>query len=447
MHPLETKFRLHWQTEFYMAEGARILVAISGGADSVTLAMLLHRLGLYTEWAHVNYGLRGAESDAEQAFVEKLAAELNIQLHIHQANWGESVQSGVQEKARKLRYEWFEELMKKQELDYTATAHQANDNIETFLLNLSRGAALDGLSGIPSRQGKIIRPLLFAFRTEIEDFLKQEGYTYCTDSSNLSDDYTRNFIRNRIVPLFHQINPSFDIVMQRNLDNLRAAQVVYRQGILRMKTELVHFEPALPGYKISMLELAGRNVNEQMMYELVREFDFSPSQAADMLDAIGGQSGLRFDSPTHRCVTSRGFFFIQPKPEEEEEVWLIESPESGMQGSFSWKIIAPHAISYDKTNQSALMDLSQLSFPLLVRPWQPGDKIQPLGMKGKKKISDLATDKKFNLLEKEKIRVVESEGQIIWVPGLCISEKVKVLPETKEVFCISHIPDLEKNLN
>ncbi len=437
MHPLEIKFRQHWESEFYMANQSRILVAISGGADSVALAMLIHRLGLYTEWAHVNYGLRGSESDAEQAFVEKLAAKFNIQLHIYQANWGNSVRSGVQEQARKLRYEWFDELMKKQALDFTAVAHQANDTIETFFLNLSRGTGLDGLSGIQSWQGKIIRPLIFAFRTEIEDFLKHEGYTYCTDSSNLLDDYTRNFIRNRIVPLFYQINPSFHKVMQRNIDNLQAAQAVYRQGILRMKSELLHFEPTLPGYKISMLELAGRNVNEQMMYELVREFDFSPSQAADMLDAIGGQSGLRFDSPTHRCVTSRGFFFIQSNQDEEEEAWLIESPQTGSQGRFSWKITS-HSMSFDKTNQTALMDLSKLVFPLVVRPWKPGDKIQPLGMKGNKKISDLATDKKLNLLEKEKLRVVESNGKIVWVPGLCISEQVKVVPETKQVFSISY---------
>jgi tRNA(Ile)-lysidine synthase len=328
--------------------------------------------------------------------------------------------------------------MKKQALDYTAIAHHANDNIETFFLNLSRGTGLDGLSGMQFRQEKIIRPLLFAFRTEIEDFLKQEGYSYCTDSSNLSDDYTRNFIRNRIVPLFHQINPSFDVVMQRNLDNLRVAQAVYRQGILQMKNELLHFDPTLPGYKLSMLELVGRNVNEQIMYELVREFDFTPSQAADMLDAMGGQSGLRFDSPTHRCVTSRGFFFIQSKSNNDEEAWLIESPESGKRGNFSWKTIAPHSIPYDKTNQTALMDVAKLVFPLLVRPWQPGDKIQPLGMRGNKKISDLATDKKLNLFEKEKLRVVESDGKIVWVPGLCISEQVKVLPETTEVFCISY---------
>jgi len=438
MHPLEIKFRHHWNSEFYMAHQSRILVAISGGADSVALAVLFNKLGVYTEWAHVNYGLRGAESDAEQAWVQKLAEKFNVRLHINRANWGESVQSGVQEKARKFRYAWFDELLKKQALDYTAIAHHANDNIETFFLNLSRGTGLDGLSGMQFRQGKIIRPLLFAFRTEIEDFLKQEGYSYCTDSSNLSDDYTRNFIRNRIVPLFHQINPSFDVVMQRNLDNLRVAQAVYRQGILQMKNELLHFDPTLPGYKLSMLELVGRNVNEQIMYELVREFDFTPSQAADMLDAMGGQSGLRFDSPTHRCITSRGFFFIQSKSNNDEEAWLIESPESGKRGNFSWKTIAPHSIPYDKTNQTALMDVAKLVFPLLVRPWQPGDKIQPLGMRGNKKISDLATDKKLNLFEKEKLRVVESDGKIVWVPGLCISEQVKVLPETTEVFCISY---------
>lgn len=438
MHPLETKFRLHWESEFYMAHQSRILVAVSGGPDSVALALLLHRLGIYAEWAHVNYGLRGEESDAEEAFVKSLASRWNIQLHLHRAAWGSTLKSGVQEQARKLRYAWFEELMLQHALDFTATAHQANDSIETFFLNLTRGAGLDGLTGISARHGKIIRPLLFAFRPEIEDFLQQQGIAYCTDSSNLSDDYSRNFIRNQIIPLFHQLNPSFDEVMLRNLDNLRAAQAVYRQGILRMKTELVHFEPTLPGYKLSMLELAGRHVNEQIMYELVREFDFTPSQAADMLDAIGGQSGLRFDSPTHRCVTSRGFFFIQPHAHEEEDAWLIETPEPGSHGNFSWNHCLPHEVVFDKENYTVFLNPNRLSFPLLVRPWQPGDKIQPLGMKGKKKISDLATDKKYSLLEKEKIWVVESDGEIIWVPGLCVSERVKVTPGISSVFCISY---------
>ncbi|MCX7744866.1 MAG: tRNA lysidine(34) synthetase TilS [Flavobacteriales bacterium] len=439
MHPLESKFKLHWESEFYMANQSRILVAVSGGADSVALAVLLHRLGIYTEWAHVNYGLRGEESNAEEAFVKSLADRWNIRLHIRRAEWGSSVKSGVQEQARNLRYTWFEELMQRHALDYTATAHQANDSIETFFLNLIRGAGLDGLTGIPSRHGKIIRPLQFAFRKEIENFLQQEGIPFCTDSSNLSDDYTRNFIRNQIIPLFHQLNPSFDEVMIRNMDNLRAAQAVYRQGILRLKTELVHFEPTLPGYKISMLELAGRNVNEQIMYELIREFDFNPSQAADMLDAIGGQSGLRFDSPTHRCVTSRGFFFIQPYPKNEEgEAWLIESPEKGSHGNFSWNYCSPQTIVFDKKNYTAFFHPEKLTFPLLVRPWHPGDKIQPLGMKGKKKISDLATDKKYSLLEKEKIWVVESGGEIIWVPGLCIADRVKVIPGISKCFSISY---------
>lgn len=438
MHPLETKFRLHWESEFYMAHQSRVLVALSGGADSVALAMLLLRLGVYTEWAHVNYGLRGEESDAEEAFVKSLANRWNIRLHLHRAEWRNTIKSGVQEKARKLRYAWFEELMQQHALDFTATAHQANDSIETFFLNLTRGAGLDGLTGITSRQGKIIRPLLFAFRQEIEDYLQHEGIAYCTDSSNLSTDYSRNFIRNQIIPLFHQLNPSFDEVMLRNLDNLRAAQAIYRQGILRMKTELVHFEPTLPGYKLSMLELAGRHVNEQIMYELVREFDFTPSQAADMLDAIGGQSGLRFDSPTHRCVTSRGFFFIQPLADDEEDAWLIESPEQGNYRDFSWKLCSPQQIVFDKENFTVFLNPKRLSFPLLVRPWQPGDKIQPLGMKGKKKISDLATDKKYSLLEKEKIWVLESDGEIIWVPGLCVSERVKITPGLSSVFCISN---------
>ncbi len=446
MHPLETKFRLHWESEFYMAHQSRILVAVSGGADSVALAMLLYRLGVYTEWAHVNYGLRGDESDAEQAFVISLAKLWNIKLHVHQARWGKSKKTRVQEQARKLRYAWFEELMHQHSLDFTATAHHANDSIETFFLNLTRGAGLDGLTGITPRHGKIIRPLLFAFRKEIEDFLQFESITYCTDSSNLSNDYSRNFIRNQIIPYFHQLNPSFDEVMLRNLDNLRAAHAVYRQGILRMKTELVHFEPALPGYKLSMLELAGRNVNEQIMYELVREFDFTPSQAADMLDAMGGQSGLRFDSPTHRCVTSRGFFFIQPLAHEEEEAWLIESPEQGSYRGFSWKLCLPQQVVYDKENFTVFLNPNHLSFPLLIRPWQPGDKIQPLGMKGKKKISDLATDKKYSLLEKEKIWVVESGGEIIYVPGLCLSERVKVTPELSTVFCISYHKESKTNL-
>lgn len=446
MHPLETKFRLHWESEFYMAHHSRILVAVSGGADSVALAELLHRLGVYTEWAHVNYGLRGEESDAEEAFVKSLANQYNIQLYIYRAEWGTSVKTGVQEQARKLRYTWFEELMHQHSLDFTATAHHANDSIETFFLNLTRGAGLDGLTGISARHGKIIRPLLFAFRKEIEDFLQHEGIPYCTDSSNLTDDYSRNFIRNQIIPLFHQLNPSFDEVMLRNLDNLRAAQAVYRQGILRLKTELIHFEPNLPGYKLSMLELAGRHVNEQIMYELIREFDFTPSQAADMLDAIGGQSGLRFHSPTHRCVTSRGFFFIQPHTDAPDDAWLIESPEQGSHGDFTWKLCSTQQIVFDKENFTVFLNPTQLSFPLLVRPWLPGDKIQPLGMKGKKKISDLATDKKYSLLEKEKIWVVESDGEIIWVPGLSVSERAKITTGVSSVFCISYHKELKKNL-
>ncbi|MBE2247833.1 MAG: tRNA lysidine(34) synthetase TilS [Candidatus Competibacteraceae bacterium] len=432
------KFLLNWQQSFYFAAHQKILLAVSGGMDSVAMAHLFHLHQIPFGIAHVNYRLRKKDADQDAKFVEQLALTFDVPFYLLKPSMKKALvnnRDGLQQTARNIRYAWFDKLAKQHGYAFVATAHHANDSIETFFVNLLRGTGIEGLTGIPEKNNNRIRPLLFAFRNEIADFVTQHNIAFRTDYTNLETHYTRNLLRIEVIPKLADINPGFYLRMLKNIENLQAAKSLYTQALHRLKSELVHFDPTIPGYKLSMLEIAGRGIHSSTLFEILKEFGFHISQTEDMIQAIGGKNGLIFSSPDYDCITDRGFFLIRQKNIIHLPSFSLSSPRKGHWNQFSWHIISSKKHTPIHHPSVAELDLQKLQFPLTWRLWQSGDFIQPLGLKGRKKLSDLTTDHKLNRFQKEKLYVLQqADGIIVWVPGICISHQHKITPSSQRIF-------------
>lgn len=437
------RFIQNWKVRFDIPDQKKILLAVSGGIDSMAMAYLFYMHQIPFDIAHVNYKLRGKDSEKDAALVKKMAKQWNVKFHgytpsIKQTK--ERTKGSTQEIARQLRYEWFDELCRKYDYAFVATAHQADDTIETFFINLIRGTGIEGLTGIPEINGNRIRPMLFAHRNDIEAFVSEYEIPYRIDHTNLETNYTRNIIRHDILPRFAEINTNFPPRMLKNMDNLRAAKTLYLMSVQRLKSELIHVDPELPGYKIAMLELAGRDIHASVLYELIKDFGFNQTQAADMIEAIGGKNGLVFSSPLFDCITDRGFFLIREKQTLTMDSFIITSVSKGNWMAFTWKATTIGKHKYIHHPSVAELDLEKLTFPLMFRKWEMGDYIRPLGMKGRKKISDLTTDHKLNKFEKDNLFVLcQADGTIIWVPGICISHQQRITETTQKIWLVQWI--------
>lgn len=415
----------------------RGLLAVSGGVDSVVLAELAHRAGLRFGIAHVNFGLRGAESDEDEGFVQHLAETHGVPFFskkVDPLGFAETHDLSVQLAARKLRYAWFEELLNDEGFDYLATAHHRDDALETLLLNLVRGAGLAGLAGIPERFRRIVRPMLASSREEIERFARTEHLAWREDRSNATDDYPRNFVRHRIVPLLRELNPNLTETCAQTLDQLAAARRLLEQqagtlkqaawrtqgdvGFLQLEPVRQHAEPVL------------------LLHELLRPFGFRYRQTEDVWAVRDGQPGKTFHSPTHTLTKDRTALVVTPRRVGGGGVFLVESSVGEV---VTPDLILRFTILKDpnfKTNAFAVtFDFDRLTFPLTLRPWRPGDWFYPLGMGGhRKKVSDLLVELKIPRPLKSRVYVLESAGAIAWVVGHRLDERFRVTEATGRVW-------------
>lgn len=413
------------------------IAAVSGGVDSMVLVYLLQASGISFVIAHCHFGLRGEESDGDTAFVQQYATAHGIPFFVEYFS-PEQVKYtpgfSVQMAARELRYSWFRRLMHEHHFAGIITAHHADDNTETVLLNLVRGTGIEGLTGMKPKQENIIRPLLFAGKKEIREYAAVQQIMFREDRSNRENYYHRNRLRNEIIPLFEQLNPSFLKTFSGNISRFSHVATIYRQGIIRLQRELLVIDPDTGWEKIAMLELVGRGITPEILFDLLRDKGITLSQAENMLDHIGAQPGSLFRTATHEIFTDRGFFLIRPLDEEILPPYKITADDlvSGRKGHFSWEITtAP--VSFEKNTNTAWFDRELLQFPLQVRYWQEGDDMQPLGMKGRKKLSDIFTDEKIPLLQKKSIPLLVSGDEILWIVGVKVSDKAKVTEKTKVV--------------
>jgi len=427
------KLQAHITQNFPFLENKKLLLATSGGLDSMVMAQLFRQLPFEIALAHCNFQLRGIESFEDQKFVENYAEEYAIPLFSTQFDttaFAKDYKLSTQVAARDLRYNWFYELIEEEQFDYVLTAHHADDNIETFLINLSRGTGLDGLVGIPAQNDKIIRPLLFLSREEIENYASETNLQWREDSSNASNKYLRNKIRHDLVPLFKALNPLFITTFQKTQLYLQEAQsmvddaaiMVYQQ-VAKQIDDSIHFD---------LLELKRLTNYRSYLYQWLKEFGFTAWE--DIYDLVESQSGKQILSADFRLIKDRDSLLLVPMLESssDEEFYI----EEGIQD-----VKIPLKLSISKvtdrttsSNTTIFVDENKLVFPLVIKKWNKGDSFQPFGMNGKtKKLSKLFKDEKLSAVDKENIWVLWSAESIVWVIGLRQDERFKTENNTEDI--------------
>lgn len=421
--------------------GDRIIVTVSGGIDSVVMLDCLMKLGYSCSVAHCNFHLRGDESDGDEQFVRSLAEKYSIAVfvkHFNTAEYSENQRVSIQMAAREMRYDWFEELRIEQGYDCISTAHNKNDVAETFLLNLSRGTGIQGLTGIKCKSGRLVRPMLFASREEIRNYALKSNIDWREDSSNASSKYSRNKIRINIIPLFEEINPRFVDTLSENMKKLGEAEEIYLATIREKRSKYIKREPGFVW--ISLSDLKGLRPLETWIYELLSDFNFSQGVINDIVRSLDGPPGRQFYSSTHRLVKDRERLIIHPLREEVKRKYYIEDPYREISDPVKLEMdVIPFSKDFQipKSPSFACLDLDKLEFPLILRRWEAGDYFRPLGMKNMKKLSDFFIDIKLPLPEKENAWIVQSGSEIAWIVGLRIGDNFKIGPDTKRILKIS----------
>lgn len=433
MLALSTLFKNFITDQSLIKTNDRVLVAVSGGVDSVVLCHLMNDLKIPFEIAHCNFMLRGEESDEDENFVRGLANELGVKLHFKSFDTQDHVDKtgiSIQMAARELRYEWFQELLLKTDCEKLATAHHANDQVETVLFNLTKGTGISGMRGIEAASAKIIRPLLFVTKEEILYYANEHHLKWREDASNASDKYSRNLIRHQVIPHLKSINPSLEKTFFKNA--LRFSSL---EGLLKVKTKEILNKFLTKKTDQFVLDMSWSQSEPgalAILEDLLKPFGFNLDQCLNILTVLGSESGRVFSSEKHELTVDRTMLFIESRKQIAFEEYQIHGPDDSIQlnnQSISVELISKN-IPYEKDNSMAFLDGDKVSFPITVRSWVEGDRFQPLGMKNQKKVSDYMIDAKIPLNLKKKVLIFESNKEIIWVGGHRISERHKITPET-----------------
>lgn len=415
-----------------------VLVGVSGGADSIALLTVLVKLGYSCIGAHCNFHLRGEESLRDEQFVADYLSSLQIPLckiDFDTRKYAAGHNLSIEMAARELRYEWFEKKRQEYGTQAIAVAHHRDDSIETVLMNLLRGTGIRGLGGIRPKNGFIVRPLLCVSREEILTWLSEEKLQYVTDSTNLSDGYTRNFIRLRVLPLLEEINPSVRNAIERTSQNLSAVETIYIDVIEKAKSEVFQ-----EGNRISISLLMQYPSPAAILYELLKPYDFTRLVIDDIFCSLTKESGKIFYSPTFRAIKDRNNLLLTPIDRTDPETSCVLTTETGeleQPVKLSWqKVVIDKDFQIRKDKNWAYFDYEKLTFPLILRHWKEGDWFIPFGMKGRKKVSDYFSDHKFSRIDKEQIWLLCSGENIIWITGERSDNRFCVDEATKEVLIV-----------
>lgn len=426
------KFQNHINKNLPFLKGKKLLLATSGGIDSMVLLALCHQLNLDIRVAHCNFQLRSAESDEDEKFVKSQCEMLDVLVYVNQFDtkkFAETQKLSIQLVARNLRYEWFNTLLINNEYDYILTAHHLDDSLETFLINFTRGSGLDGLTGIPQQNGTIIRPLLAFSRNEIEAFAKENNIKWREDSSNASDKYLRNKLRHDVIPILKEGNPSLLASFQNTISNLQQAQtmvddasrIVYRKVVTDSNFQK----------RINLPELMQLPNYNAYLYQWLEPFGFSDWSSIE--DLVTAQSGKQIYSQKYSLLKDRNELIIFPKQKATAiEKFLIEKDQIKIKFPLKISFSNVDNISVEPTNV-IFVDEEKLQFPLEIRKWQEGDLFFPSGMNGKKKLSKYFKDEKFSLLDKSNTWLLCSDNQIVWIIGKRQDDRYKVTEQTTKI--------------
>lgn len=420
-----------------LTEDRPVLVGVSGGADSIALLTVLVKLGYSCIAAHCNFHLRGEESVRDEHFTETYVRSLQIpffKIDFDTDAYAKTRHLSIEMAARELRYAWFEKIRQETGAQAIAVAHHRDDSVETLLINLMRGTGIRGLSGIRPKNGNIVRPLLAVGRHEILDWLSEQQLDYVTDSTNLDDVFTRNFVRLRVLPLLEEINPSVKISIARTSAHLSDIEAIYLSVVEQARRAVVQ-----SGDRLSIPILMQFPSPSTILYELLKAWNFSRPVADEVYLSLKGESGKIFYSPTHRLIKDREYLLLASREEIVPQQYILTGDEKKWKGpvelSFA-KIVLKEEFSIRKDKNIAYFDYEKLTFPLVLRAWKEGDWFVPFGMNGRKKLSDYFSDRKYSRLEKERIWLLCSGDDIIWIVGERSDNRFRLSKETKIVLVV-----------
>jgi len=430
-------FKEHISKTFPELLANPFLLACSGGLDSIVLTHLCHITGLEFLLAHCNFRLRGAESDGDEEFVQELAKKLYKKYfvtHFDTIGYVNKNKVSVQMAARELRYHWFSEIMRENDIKTLVTAHHGDDNLETFLINLSRGTGIDGLTGIPAKTNVISRPLLRFSRDELESYAKSEGLQWREDSSNSETKYLRNNIRHEIIPLLKKLHPTFLLNFNTTQELLNQTSVIASNHIQEVRDGLFRNEDGV--VKIEIKALQELNPLKAYLYGFFTEYGFT--EWDDVEHLLTAMSGKEVRSKTHRLVKDREYLLLTTMGASTNEVFTITENQTAIEEPLHFSI--REVTNIEEQGKNVLfVDKETLKYPLTLRKWQKGDYFYPLGMQGKKKLSKFFKDEKVDVISKHKQWLLCSEEQIVWVVGRRADERFKVTDTTKNIVKISWV--------
>ena len=426
------------EEEHLFAQGQQMLLAVSGGRDSVALTDLTARAGIPFAIAHCNFNLRPGDCDRDEDFVRHLAARYDVPFFVARfetESYAHSKGLSIEEAARFLRYDFFKSVCRKEGFPLIATAHHQDDSIETFFINLIRGTGIAGLHGIVPRNDNIVRPLLCFNREEINQYIAEQGLSYVEDVTNGQPLYLRNRIRLQLLPLLRQLSPAFDATMLANMQRLSEVEQVYRNAVADTCRQLL--QPFEGGFAIPLAELRELRPLPTFLFELLRPFGFSSSSLPDALALLNASSGKQIFSKSHRLLKDRDRLLLLRREAPGIDAFTVESVAdlASLPVALAYEIAAPdHAASIRLQPSQAWFDLDTLRFPLLLRRWRKGDRFKPFGLQGSRAVSDLFTDAHYSRWDKEHAWLLcDAENAILWIIGLRTSAVAIVTRQTRRI--------------
>ena len=430
-------FKKHIETNFAFIKDKKILLAISGGIDSVVLAYLFSALKIDFILAHCNFRLRGKDAEDDEQFVKKLAQQLNVSEYtvaFDTEKYAKEHKVSIQMAARELRYDWFENIRREKKLDLIATAHHLDDNLETFLINFARGTGLNGLTGIPEIKGNIIRPLLAFSREQIEEYAAINNILWREDKSNAKTAYQRNKIRHQIVPALKEMNPNLLSTFKKTTQYLKESQQIIDATILKLNENII-LKETNNLTKIDIQKLKKLTNPKAYLFEILKNYGFT--EWNDINNLLDAQSGKQVFSNSHRLLKDRDYLLLTAISSTQGKVKLFEIKKGQKDIELEkFKLSfrkTEHMETKVESKDIVFINMDKLEFPLHLRRWQKGDFFYPSGMNGKKKLSKFFKDEKFSLLEKENTWLLCSANNIVWVLGKRLDDRYKINNNTKNI--------------
>ena len=417
----------------------KVLLAVSGGIDSVAMLSCFKEAGVFNfAVAHCNFSLRGEESDADEAFVKKLAKKAKVPFFSHSFDtkaFAEQEKISIQMAARQLRYAWFGKLMDNHGFHYLATAHHQNDLVETVLFNLTKGTGIAGLHGIKCKAGRIIRPLLFADKSQIYDYVAEKRLVWREDASNESRKYARNLIRKEVVPVLKTINPDLEDSIRSSSERVSQVEEIFYAHVNDIREK--SFQKKENDLFIDLNVLKACNINAVVLYELVREFGFEYAQVKIIYEKIFEGPGKVFLTPAFQLNVDRKFLIVTPRDLDgfvPDSITEIQPEFNSKWLKMRFSMLDGAGFQISSSDLTAALDCEKLKFPLEIRKWKQGDYFFPLGMKHKKKLSDFMIDQKIPLNLKERVFLLTSNQEVVWVIGYRIDDRYKITKNTRRIF-------------